>query len=242
MQRLALPSARRRPLAPRLSRLLLAVALAAGAGLTGCHKPPPEDARKPVKPDEPRALQYVFEDTVVAAALKGDEAAVRAALKGVVATQADLAAVFGAERAAAVYPAYAEQIVPAFLKEAPPLIIERVKAKATQVSVKLVGPAVPADTVPGDLITLDAMAVKRPMMSLWLKVPGEPLGLRLEGWMYGEGRWFTVLKLHAHLKQAAPEAAEPEGAAPEGAPASGAAPSSAAAPGGEGAPPGEAAP
>lgn len=202
--------------------LLLSLLLVAPvATLGGCKAKPAADGRKPIKrPDEPRALQYHLEDHLLPAAKAGDQAKVRAALEGFLATEADFAAVFGAE-GPALFAAYRERITPKFLAEAPAVIIARVKENYTEIKVHQVGPALPKYTVPGDQLTLDTMVTKQALMSVWLRPPGEPLGLRLEGWMHRDGRWLTVLKLHreiARLAEAADAAAK--AAKPAEAPAS----------------------
>ncbi|MCB9526047.1 MAG: hypothetical protein H6702_22110 [Myxococcales bacterium] len=205
--------------------LLCLALLAPALGLPACKADPVEEERPaPRRPDEPRALMYHFEDQVLVVAKSGDEAKVRAALQACLATPADFTAVFG-ERGAALHAAYTANIVPKFLAEAPAFLIARAKEGYTEVAVRPVGPALPDYTMPGDQVTLDAMAKKQPMMSVWLRQPEQTLGVRLEGWLYREGRWVTVLKLHREITRlagaaeeapaadAAPEAAEDGGAA-----------------------------
>lgn len=216
----------RRPLA--LAFVLLA--------LGGCDRiqPPDPDVAAPDGPDDPQHLQAAFEE-IVAAARREDAAAVLAGLERFLLTREELVALFGPERGEAVWPGYSDEVAGALRAEAAQVIIARVRDGLTEVRVDRVGPAYPARTTPGDQAMLDAFVPRGlAMYSVWLRKPGETLGLRFNGFIFRDGRWRALLKAYAHFPQAdapgeleaeeeaegaadPPEAAPPEAAPPEAA-------------------------
>lgn len=213
---------------PRTSGLLLGALLGAlsAVGSIGCDRLQPPAAQPDALrgPDDPRHLERAF-TAVVEAAKRGDEAAVLAELETFLLTREALVALFGPEVGQAVWPGYSDQVAGGLRSEAPAVIIERVRDGYTEVVVDRVGPAYPARTTPGDQQLLDAFVPRGlAMYSVWLRQPGQSLGLRFNGFVYHDGRWRALLKAYEHLPRAAERApddepseapADPESAEPE---------------------------
>lgn len=169
--------------------------------VSGCLElePPEERDDVPEGPDDPLTLEAEFRE-IVETAKTGDADAVATALQEHLATEADLKAVFG-EAGAAAWPGYREKISEAVRREAGRVIVEQVGRGLTEVEVEPVGPVYPERTTPGDQQMLDAMVEKRPMYTVRLHAPGEELGLRLNGFVFRDGRWVAMLKTYDHFPE-----------------------------------------
>ncbi len=198
---------------------LLSLAVALGGIACGPLEAPEPDKNTPQSPDDHIALRLAFEK-VADAAKGGDPAAVVRALEPFLATRDELVTLFGPEAGARAWKGYSDTIAATLRAEAGEVIVRQVKDGLTEVAVELVGPEFPARTTPGDQRLLDAMRAKRPMYSVRLRRPGELLGLRLNGFVYIDGKWRALLKTYDHLDP--PPDAEPPPPPPTdaGAPAS----------------------
>lgn len=201
----------------RFGGLLL---LAAFCWVTGCGplQKPERDDDTPKGPSDPITLRQEFEALVVSAQA-GDEAAVLEKLEAHLMTREMIVGFFGPEVGARAWKGYSDVIAAKLRAEAPKRIIEQVRDRGlTEVVVEQVGPAYPQNTTPGDQRVLDAMLQKQPMYTVRLQKPGETLGLRLNGFVFHEGRWRAFLKSYDHLEPVA-DAAPPEGPPVDAAPA-----------------------
>lgn len=194
--------------------LALSIALLmAGFVVTGCGplQKPETDDDTPTGPDDPRALKQTME-SLVKAAQAGDEAAVLEKLEAHLATREMLVELFGDTKGERVWAGYSDTIAASLRAEAPKTIVQQVKTRGlTEVVVDQVGPAYPANTTPGDQLMLDAMVNKQAMYTVRFRKPGEELGLRLNGFVFLDGRWRSLLKSYDHMAPPPP----PEDAAPE---------------------------
>jgi hypothetical protein len=163
-----------------------------------CNREPPTDNHAPRGPDDLRVVRNHFEQ-IVEVAKGGDADKVRAELVRYLALEPEVLKLFGAEVGPRVWAGYGAMQT-AFLAEAPQLIVDRVKEGYTEVFGAYVGPAAPEHTTPGDRAMLDAFVSKGLMGSIWLRPPGEKLGLRFNGFVYRGGHWRALLKSYDWLK------------------------------------------
>lgn len=187
--------------------------------LTACnHDGPAGGAEGPFGPDAPQTLRADFEALVQKLQSTKDPAAAVQALEAYVLEEKEFFALFGPDLGARAWPGYRDVVVGKLRAEAGAVLVrEIVENGRTEVRVEGVGPAYPAATTRGDQALLDALETRRPMFTVRLIKPGEQLGLRLNGFLFHEGRWRALFKAYEHF---APPAAEaPEGDEPE-APAS----------------------
>lgn len=169
-----------------------------------CDDTPPFDDHAPRGPDDLRVVRNHFEQ-VVEVAKGGDPAKVRAELARYMASKTEVLSYFGPEVGANVWAGYGGPMGKGFLDEAPQIIVDRVREGYTEVFAAYVGPAAPAYTTPGDQRMLDALKTKGFMGTIWLRPPGQKLGLRINGFVYQGGKWRALLKSYDWLR---PKAAE----------------------------------
>ncbi len=160
-------------------------------------------------PDDPAALKALFEGVVQAARQGGDGSAVVRALEPFLATRQDLDALFGPEIGARAWVGYSDKVAAALREDAGAVVPAQVRAGRTEVWVEQVGPAFPDRTTAGDQAILDAMHPKRPLYTVRLQRPGEKLGLRLNGFVFLNGRWRALLKAYDYLAEPPAPDAEP---------------------------------
>ena len=182
--------------------------------LLACHTIEPINIDAPHGPDDWKALRDSFRQVVVHARQKDREAVLRD-LEKYLLTRADMVELFGMEVGERVWRGYRDTIIVELRKEAPDVIIERVAEGLEEVEIDRLGPRRPAYTTRGDAAMLEAMLHKRPMFNVRLKRPDDPLGFRLDGFFYMDGRWCSLMKSYRYLE--APDAAPPP---PSTAPAS----------------------
>lgn len=197
----------------------LGLALGLGGGLSGCDRregPAEGEVIAPKGPDDARVVHNDFLGLIEDAKRK-DAAAIMARLEKYLLTREELVVLFGPEVGEAAWAGYGGDIASKLRAEAPQMLIDRVAEGYTEVHVGGVGPAYPAATTPGDQRMLDALKKKRLMYSVWLRKPGEHLGLRFNGFIFHEGRWRALLKTYDHLPLPEPKPEVPTPVAPEGA-------------------------
>lgn len=188
----------------------------------GCEQAPQQPDSGYVEPPRPDSDWVVHNDLLdlVEEAKRKDAEAILRRMEKYFLTEEEMLALFGPEAGPAAWTGYAEEIIPKLRAEAVPFIIERVAEGYTEVFVGMAGPSYPARTTRGDHRILESFVQKRPIYSAWLRKPGESLGLRLNGFLYLDGRWRTLLKTYEYLPErpAAGAEAAGEGAAAEEAP------------------------
>jgi hypothetical protein len=128
---------------------------------------------------------------------------------------------YGSELGPVLWKGYTEEMVPALLSEAPPMLVEREKEMDQVVDIDRVGPARPENTTPGDAAMLDAQVSKKRMYKVRVRDPESELGLRFDGVVWTGERWAMLFKLYNYLPDpdAEPDAQVPAGSADAGAPA-----------------------
>ncbi len=167
--------------------------------LLGCHAvQPPEETDVPTAPDDWRHVRDDFRGIVELAA-KGDEGAIRERLKTYLLTEEEVLRLFGPERGPRVWKGYDEVIAADLLKEAPSQLVARVKEGHSVVDVDRLGSDKPQYTTPGDQRMIAAMVEKHTVYNLRLRKPDDPLGLRLDGFLYLDGKWRFLFKAYNHL-------------------------------------------
>lgn len=204
---------------------LAGLCLALAAPLTGCSERGGDPTREQLAPDDPRQLTERFE-RLVTAARAGEREAILTLLEPLLVTREELVALFGPRAGQAAWPGYSDQIAGGLRTEAADVIIERVKDGFDTVEVVRVGPAYPDRTTPGDTRLIESLVPRGlAMYSVRLKQPDGKLGLRLNGFIFHDGRWRALLKTYDHLPlppdagppdaDAPPDAALPDAGAPD---------------------------
>lgn len=161
-------------------------------------------------PDAPQTLRADFEAVVTRIQQSKDPAVARQALEAYLLEEKDFLVLFGPELGARAWPGYRDVVAGKLREEAGAVLVrEIVQNGRTEVRVEGVGPAYPAATTRGDQALLDALKARRPLFTVRLQKPGETLGLRLNGFIFHEGKWRVLLKAYEHFGQ--PAAAVEEG-------------------------------
>ena len=154
----------------------------------------------PLPPEHPRRLLETFEAFAQTQVDAPSPQKAQAFLEGFALTKPQMISLFGPERGATAWAGYTEKVLPALRAESGAVLVrEIVEEKRTEAWVEPVGPAYPAATTRGDQQILDALVDKRPVYTARLRRPGELLGLRLNGFIYVDGAWKALFKIHEHL-------------------------------------------
>ena len=169
---------------------------------------PDSDPDVPDGPSDPIALRLEFEEVLKHAQAK-ETGPLLETLERYLLTREHLREIFGPVIGERVWAGYGDTIAAKLRAEAAQVIIARVAEGATKIEVRQVGPAYPKHTTLGDQKMLDAMVKKLPMYSVRIHKPGEPLGLRLNGFIFYRGRWRALLKSYDFIDPPATDAATP---------------------------------
>ena len=154
----------------------------------------------PLPPEHPRRLLQTLEAFAQTQVESPSPEKAQAFLEGYALTKPQMLTLFGPERGEKAWAGYTAKVLPAMRAEAGAVLVrEIVEEKRTTAWVEPVGPAYPAATTRGDQQILDALAEKRPVYTARLRRAGEVLGLRLNGFVYIDGGWKALFKIHEHL-------------------------------------------
>lgn len=181
-----------------MRRLPLCLLWAVLLGLMpGCDDAGPAN---PLPPEHPRRLLQTLEAFAQTQVDSPSPDKARAFLEAFALTKPQMLTLFGPERGEKAWAGYTDRVLPALRAQAGAVLVrEIVEEKRTTAWVEPVGPAYPAATTRGDQQILDALAEKRPVYTARLRRPGEVLGLRLNGFVYIDGAWKALFKIHDHL-------------------------------------------
>lgn len=177
-------------------RVLLPLLIALSALLTGCAAEP----APPLPASHPRHLLNTF--AAFSEQLQADPSAEKAQtfIDQFALTRPQMITLFGPEKGAAAWKGYHESILPAMRAEAGTVLLrEVIENKRTDAWVETTGPAHPAATTRGDMQILDNLVEPRPIYTARFRRPGETLGVRMNGFVYIDGEWKALFKVHEHL-------------------------------------------
>ena len=155
---------------------------------------PPNTENQPDAPESPRAAQALLQTLLVQAKSK-DSAAIAETLSALLLTEEDFKCLFEPELVATLWPRYRDGLAKDFQREAPAVFIERAAAGFNEVSYHRNGPNNRAETNRSDQAVLSSMKTVHPMYSFRIARRGEALGIRLNGFVYVNGHWRTLLKI-----------------------------------------------
>lgn len=210
------------------SGLLLGLLLLGPLSLPGCarSKPEPVDVAPPGRyGDGAAGLDAFFRDVLVAAQ-KDDRQRVHDLFASLMMSKAELARLFGAERAAALWARYEAVLGTMANIGAVELVASVYEKKLDDVSVVRVDQLPEAEQLPVDRAVLAAMTQRVPLYTARVKKKAETRGLRYDFFVYLDGRWRTGNLLGKHLAPEVP-ATMPGAAPPPAGKAGGAAPATA---------------
>lgn len=187
------------------------LALAVTFGMEGCSRHPGATA-VPSYPDGASGLAALFTD-VLDAARRDDRVRVHDLFASTLMTEADLEALFGAERAPKLQPHYQALMATLINRGAVELVVQIYERKYDSVEVLPVS-ASPGRISPADAKLLAALKLPLTLYSVRLKRSSEDRGLRYDFFFYRRGRWLTGNQLSRFLEPPAPAPAPPAAATP----------------------------
>ena len=175
--------------------------------MLGCDgfRPPASDIKKPTKPSSWHKLRDDFR-ALVKEAQSGQEKAVMERLEKYLMTEGDLIHIFGQDMGQGLWTGYRDVVAATLRKEAARIVMERVKSGMNQVEIERVGPLYPSRTTRGDKAIFAAMKNRHRMYTVRLHKVGEPIGFRLNGFVFVKSRWRGLFKAYNHFPPPTPPA------------------------------------
>lgn len=188
---------------------LLTLALLCPLAPSGCGPmSAPDEASLPIEKGSGWELERDFQQ-IVALAQSKDSQAVTEAMGAFLLTREEIFKIFGPEDGPRVWKGYSETIAPELRKQVAGLLIKRVGEGYTEAFAKSIGPAYPQFTTAGDKVLLNHMRTRYRIYTVWIRPPGAALGVRLNGFIYMNGRWKSMFKSYDYLGPLEPDAAPP---------------------------------
>ena len=115
--------------------------------------------------------------------------------------ESEFISLFGEDMARTAWPKYKSKILEPMMEESNAVFSERIAAGYTEIEVVGVSTSRPQATTAGDIAMLEAVKVPVEMYTVRLHRPDENLGLRLNGFVYLDGRWRSLMKTYEQLPE-----------------------------------------